>query len=548
MTTIGTHLTRILLVVAALVACVGESQAQIRFRVAHLVNGVPAIDAYIQGGTTPYLEDVPYEGLSARSAGFSAATDVVITRANAGSGAALLSTTIPVDAGIYTLLAYGTSAAPKLSTLAWPFNPSPGVDLAAVRVFNASAIAGNLDVYFDSTMGAPAIEALRVDSVSTFQIRPAAASSLIITAAGSKTPIARFVLPLAIRSTQTLVITGTGTPDMAVHLFGDGTGPVDATSITALQREQAVGAAPTLRFVNALPQPDARRLDVFLNGSRNATGINYRSASGVLAGVGVGPIGVALVPENRTIVDSVYGTLMTLARDTAYALVLTQFKSGAIISLTLKRSFSAVAPAAGHAKIRVANVTDFHSSLTYQVTGANTLTIESPQFLTATNWQEVNAGPMNLQVFKPGVASPILQGTYEVPAGAFITLLAIGDDAKFTVDVLVHEDPGAQQPMATFGDPEVGVRDESTIAAHALRLKSVPNPFVDNARITFALAQASEVSLDVYDVMGRRIRTLATGWRAAGEHDVAIDDLVAGAYTVVLRAGGATATVGVIRY
>jgi hypothetical protein len=50
--------------------------------------------------------------------------------------------------------------------------------------------------------------------------------------------------------------------------------------------------------------------------------------------------------------------------------------------------------------------------------------------------------------------------------------------------------------------------------------QSVPNPFGDATLIRFALPTRSEVSLELFDLNGRRVRALARGELAAGFHQV----------------------------
>jgi len=73
-----------------------------------------------------------------------------------------------------------------------------------------------------------------------------------------------------------------------------------------------------------------------------------------------------------------------------------------------------------------------------------------------------------------------------------------------------------------------------------------PNPFSASTRLGFTLEYAAEASLEVYDIAGRRVRTLARGQRAAGHHDAAWDgkddagrEVASGVYFVRLRAGSA---------
>jgi hypothetical protein len=74
----------------------------------------------------------------------------------------------------------------------------------------------------------------------------------------------------------------------------------------------------------------------------------------------------------------------------------------------------------------------------------------------------------------------------------------------------------------------------STTRAHAARrpatsavapkafalLQNLPNPFATTTTIGFTLPVASRVQLEVYDLLGRRVRTLANAFYPAGEHQV----------------------------
>jgi hypothetical protein len=53
--------------------------------------------------------------------------------------------------------------------------------------------------------------------------------------------------------------------------------------------------------------------------------------------------------------------------------------------------------------------------------------------------------------------------------------------------------------------------------------ESRPNPFVRSTSVAFALDRDQNVRLDVFDVAGRRVRTLDAGALSAGEHSVTWD-------------------------
>ncbi len=75
--------------------------------------------------------------------------------------------------------------------------------------------------------------------------------------------------------------------------------------------------------------------------------------------------------------------------------------------------------------------------------------------------------------------------------------------------------------------------------AEALQFSASPNPTSGSAALSFTLGAAADVAVEVFDVLGRRVATLADGPRPAGAHEVAWDGraLASGVYHVRLRAG-----------
>jgi hypothetical protein len=86
--------------------------------------------------------------------------------------------------------------------------------------------------------------------------------------------------------------------------------------------------------------------------------------------------------------------------------------------------------------------------------------------------------------------------------------------------------------------------EELRAASEALVVESYPSPFRERATIRYEVPRAGKVRVAVYDVLGRRVRTLVDARRSAGTNEVAFaaDDLPAGVYVVRLQAGKRTAT------
>ncbi len=76
------------------------------------------------------------------------------------------------------------------------------------------------------------------------------------------------------------------------------------------------------------------------------------------------------------------------------------------------------------------------------------------------------------------------------------------------------------------------------ITPHAFRLlESTPNPFRTTTRLRYALSERASVEMHLYDVLGRRVRTLVDTKRGAGRYTMTLDGagLAPGTYFVRIR-------------
>ena len=88
-----------------------------------------------------------------------------------------------------------------------------------------------------------------------------------------------------------------------------------------------------------------------------------------------------------------------------------------------------------------------------------------------------------------------------------------------------------------------------TVDAATFALQAAPTPFGDATTLSLSLPEASALRVELYDVLGRRVRVYDEGARAAGLHRVRVSgaDLAPGVYTVRLVAGDRQATTRIVR-
>ena len=94
--------------------------------------------------------------------------------------------------------------------------------------------------------------------------------------------------------------------------------------------------------------------------------------------------------------------------------------------------------------------------------------------------------------------------------------------------------------LRTTPDGVQAVRERRDLSPSGIWLSASPNPFNSATTIRFDLPRAGEVRLEVFDVTGRRVRTLQEGMVKAGRHSVRLEagDLPSGIYFARLQAGG----------
>ncbi|MEL6616317.1 MAG: FlgD immunoglobulin-like domain containing protein, partial [Bacteroidota bacterium] len=138
--------------------------------------------------------------------------------------------------------------------------------------------------------------------------------------------------------------------------------------------------------------------------------------------------------------------------------------------------------------------------------------------------------------------------TFETTVGVVNDLLRDAGVDVGTAITLYHR---ALASDGSFGATGAGVAvtltrgvstpNESGPEALAFRATAAPNPFRATTRLRLELPEAAEVTVEVYDIVGRRVLTVSPGAVASGPAEVEIDgrDLGAGTYLWRVRADAA---------
>ena len=82
-----------------------------------------------------------------------------------------------------------------------------------------------------------------------------------------------------------------------------------------------------------------------------------------------------------------------------------------------------------------------------------------------------------------------------------------------------------------------------------LNMQAFPNPFVHSFKLQLNLSQNTSLKIDLFDVVGKRVKNLVNQNFNSGEHSLDIDahDLATGVYFARIQAGSTVKTVRVVK-
>jgi subtilisin family serine protease len=161
----------------------------------------------------------------------------------------------------------------------------------------------------------------------------------------------------------------------------------------------------------------------------------------------------------------------------------------------------------------------------------------------AAKWNWISGGTGQSTVGPGDIFFVISSGPYSIDPGEVIRLGFALIGGADLADLQVHADAARAKwdeilTIVAVNDEQVEVPAEFSLE------QNYPNPFNPSTVITFTIPQTSFVTLKVFDLLGREVKTLVEGTRVEGRYSVVFDaeGFPSGTYFYQLKSGSSTAT------
>jgi|GEM_PF-4138697 len=146
-------------------------------------------------------------------------------------------------------------------------------------------------------------------------------------------------------------------------------------------------------------------------------------------------------------------------------------------------------------------------------------------------WQSLT--PLSLQAGEPLLILK-LRMTGSLEEGGQIRLTLAGDELNELADDAYEVIPGAELSVNLIGK---AVGTDELPSAGKLSLSNYPNPFTEKTTFVYTLPVSGQVTLDIYNILGVKVKTLVCETQQAGTHAVIADGNFAesGVYIAIIH-------------
>ncbi|MFN3596025.1 MAG: CHRD domain-containing protein [Rubricoccaceae bacterium] len=362
-------------------------------------------------------------------------------------------------------------------------------------------------------------------------------------------------------------VDGTAIPDSpftlvgVVSQFSTTTPDVGYQIIPILARD--INPTARLQVIHNSPDPAAAAVDVYINGDLTIPNLAFREATPFVELPAIAQLNIAIAPAGS---EGPGAAVYTLDGFDLPILFVGQAIATGVLNPDMfapnpdgiPTNFAllpreAVTAASSGSTVALAVVHGAPDAPTVDVAANGSVLIAELTYTDATGYLEVPPASYTLGVRVTGSPTDVATFTADLTGagGAAITVLASG-----FLDPASNQNGPAFGLLAVFADGTTAllpaaVSAESGAEAGRLALAVGQNPVRTASTVHFALPEAGPAELAVYDVLGRRVATLAEGTFMADTHTARFDAsaLSAGVYVVRLVAGdrAVSRTVTVVR-
>jgi len=114
----------------------------------------------------------------------------------------------------------------------------------------------------------------------------------------------------------------------------------------------------------------------------------------------------------------------------------------------------------------------------------------------------------------------------------------------FLADDLIYVTDVSSMTILRF-NPPTRIEDAEDLPRRFALNQNYPNPFNSKTKFTFEIPREEDIAVDIFDIMGRHVKTLCEGTRTPGDYDVIwiAEEATSGIYFARVRAGQESKTI-----
>lgn len=522
------------------------------------LNGALAIDDFAFRDATPFLElpaNVEHTIVIAPP-----------TSNSAADGIATFNVTLDADVN-YIAVANGVLTPadfadnPDAIATAFNLNIIADVDLAqanaanvTVNVFHGATDAPSVDIAARADTPIVLLPGAEYLDSASLEV-PAADYTLEIYVAGTSILAGAFDAPLAGAGGAAITVLASGFLNVDANAFGPQFGllAVFADGNTLMLPSKT----GKVQVIHNAADPGATMVDVYLNGALALEDFMFRSATPFIELPAHLNHYISIAPPNSNSVDDALATFTaSIAEDEAYQIVANGVLSPGDFAVNPDGESTAFtlfviptareeAEDASEVDFRVLHGASDAPAVDVRLSGGGPVLVPNAAYGDVSSYISVPAASYSVDITLPGDPNTVV-ATYDVDvtglSGGAALLLASGflspadnnNGPAFGVLIVLPDGTAFLAPTSTSID------DERSMAPSQFELRgNYPNPFNPSTVIRYNVPNTADITLSVYDMLGRQVAVLVNGVQSAGSYDVTFNatNLSSGVYLYRLQSG-----------